>query len=242
MSNALIMKLENGARFTKEDRARLISMCEQSHGVPSRTDLICEGDKPSTVKLVLEGWACRYKTLQDGSRSIMAFLLPGDFCDLHVAILGQMDHSIATLSACTIVEIPRSVIEELSDHYPRIIRAFWWATLVDEGTLREWLVNMGRRPSNRQLAHLICELYVRLRSVGRADGQCFEFPVTQDELADTLGISAVHVNRTLQELREDGLIRMQNRTIVMPDWDRIVDFAEFSPNYLHLHDKAGTTA
>ncbi|MGF1626373.1 MAG: Crp/Fnr family transcriptional regulator [Alphaproteobacteria bacterium] len=235
MTNAMIMKLEHGAELTAEDRAVLEEATANRRQVGAHEDLIQECEPPGHVNLILEGFACRYKTLADGRRSIVAFFVPGDFCDLHVAILGQMDHSIGTITPCTVAAIPRATIEMLIRE-PRIVRALWWATLVDAAILREWLASMARRPSDQQLAHLLCELLLRLRAVGHANGNSYPLPVTQEELADTLGISAVHVNRMLQQLREDGLIVLQGRTLTIPDVDRLMEFADFDPTYLHLKD------
>jgi len=182
----------------------------------------------------MEGFAYRYKIVEDGRRQIMAFLIPGDFCDLHVAILGRMDHNIGTAGGCSVVEIPRATIDELTANHPRITRALWWATLADEGTLREWLVNMGQREADKQMAHLFCELLVRLQVVGCASRDSFAFPISQADLADTLGITTVHVNRVLRELRGRGLIQWKSRRIFIPDVERLKDFSEFNPNYLHL--------
>jgi len=181
----------------------------------------------------------RYKLLPDGGRQIMAYLVPGDFCDLHVSILGEMDHGIGALSACEVAYISRRTVEDLTTNRPAITRALWWATLVDEGTLREWLVNMGRRPADQQMAHLFCELLVRLQSVGLATQTSYEFPLTQAELADTLGVSDVHVNRMLQQLRADGLITLQGKRLTIPDVERLHEFAGFDPNYLHLTKRRG---
>ncbi|WP_141703397.1 Crp/Fnr family transcriptional regulator [Methylobrevis pamukkalensis] len=234
MDNPLIRKLEFGARLETADRARLEEICRRARRVEARTDLIEQGEPPSMVRLVLEGMAYRYKLLPNGRRSIVGFLLPGDFCDLHVAILGRMDHAIATAVTSTVVEIDRDTIEDITRTEPRITRAFWWATLVDEATLREWLASMGHRPADKQMAHLFCELLIRLQAVGRASVDSFRLPVTQDELADTLGISVVHANRVLQQLREDGLVTMRNRTVKIHDVGRLYAFAEFDPTYLHL--------
>ena len=234
MSNPLTMKLEYGAHLTDEDRAVLQDLTSRTRRIDRHSDISPEGERPENVHLVVEGFACRYKTLADGRRQIMAFLVPGDFCDLHVAILGEMDHSIGTGWGCTIVDIPRSAIEHLTAHHPRITRAFWWATLVDEGTLRAWLVNMGQRDADQQMAHLICELLVRLQVVGLASADSFEFPITQDDLADTLGITSVHVNRVLQDLRAQGLVEWKSKRVRIPDVERLMAFAEFDPKYLHL--------
>ena len=237
MSNPLVLKLEHGAELTEADKRALEQAIIGIRRVGPRDDLIREGDRPNNVHVVLDGFACRYKLLPDGGRQIMAYLVPGDICDLHIAILGQMDHSIATLSPATVGELPRETIEELTSRYPRINRALWWATLVDEGTLREWMTNIGRRPADKRMAHLFCELLVRLQSVGLATENSFEFPVTQSELGDTMGLSAVHVNRTLQDLRAKGLITLDGKHLTIEDVEGLKAFAEFDPNYLHLEKR-----
>ena len=241
MANPLVLKLEHGAALTDADRARLEAATAQRREIGARTDIIREEEDPAWVNVVLEGYACRYKMLPNGKRSIVAYFLPGDFCDLHVAILGAMDHSIASLTPCTIVQIPPETIEELTTRHPRIARAMWWATLVDESILREWLASTGHRPADKQLAHLFCELRVRLDTVGRADGDSFQLFVTQDELGDTLGITPVHVNRVLQQLRELGLIELHGRSLTIPDVPLLERFAEFKPNYLHLKEPKNAT-
>ena len=241
MGNPLVLKLEHGARLTDEDRSVLASLSSRTRRIPPHHDITSEGDRPDNVNLVMDGLACRYKVLPNGSRQIVAYLVPGDFCDLHVALLGEMDHTIGTGWGCTIAEIPRSTIEELTAHHPRITRALWWATLVDEGTLREWLVNMGQRSAYKQLAHLVCEMLVRLQTVGCASEDSFEFPITQADLADTLGITPVHANRMLRDLRGEGLIVWSRKGVYIPDVLRLKDFADFDPKYLHLTPRLPAT-
>lgn len=234
--NVLVLKLQHGVALTKADREALDLSCARAQRERHRVDIIREGDEPDAVHLVLDGLACRYKTLSSGQRSIIAYLVPGDFCNHHGDVLGTMDHSIATLTACTIVQISYKTIEYLTAN-PRIARALWWATLVDESISREWLVNIGRRPAGQQLAHLFCELLVRLKTVGRAQHDSYRMPMTQDELGDSLGISTVHVNRVLQQLRQDELITLQDRMLQIPDVKRLAAFADFNPNYLHLKNR-----
>ena len=238
MTNPLVLKLDQAGVLEDADRVILGEISSQTRRIEGHHDLIRQGDRPENVLLVMDGWACRYKILPDGKRQIMAFLVPGDFCDLHVAILGEMDHTIGTAWGCSVVEIPRATIDELTANHPRITRALWWATLVDEGTLREWLVNMGQRGADRQMAHLFCELLVRLQAVGCADNDTFAFPISQVDLGDTLGITSVHVNRVLQELRSQGLIVWKNRRLHVPNVERLIAFAEFEPKYLHLTPRA----
>jgi CRP-like cAMP-binding protein len=233
MPSPFVRKLEYGARLTDADRRTLEDACTITRRVPGRCELIAEGDEPTNVHLIQEGFACRYKILPDGKRQIMAFFVPGDICDLHVQILGEMDHAIGTLVDSVIVELPPAPIASLTSN-PRINRALWWSTLVDEGTLREWLVNMGQRPADQQMAHLFCELLARLQAVGLGENDRFAMPFTQEELADTLGITSVHANRVLMQLRNRDLIRIEGRMLIVPDRAKLWDFCEFSPRYLHL--------
>jgi CRP-like cAMP-binding protein len=234
MLETLIRKLERFVPLSPEDKRMLERATAKVQQVGAREDFLCEGEVSNDLHLVLNGFACRYKILRDGQRQIMAYLLPGDFCDLHVTMLGGLDHSIGTLTSCTIVSIPRYVMVDLTRRYPAINRALWWATLVDEGTLREWVVNLGRRPADKRMAHLLCELLVRLEMIGLATEGRYELPLKQSELADTLGLSVVHVNRILQQLRRDGLITLKRKVLSIHDVERLKDFAEFSPNYLHV--------
>lgn len=238
MENLLIRKLEAFGPLPTDDRRLLNDVIREPRSVGPRVDLIAEGDAPADVHLILEGFACRYKMLRNGTRQIMAYLVPGDFCDLHIFILKTMDHGISTLSRCNVVGIPRSRVLELTER-PAIARALWWAALVDEATLREWLVNIGSRPSEERIAHLLCELLLRLRAVGLADGGKFELPITQAEIGETMGLSTVHVNRVLQRLRRDGMITLKGKNLVILDEEKLKAFSGFNQNYLHLGERNG---
>ncbi|GJD57659.1 Crp/Fnr family transcriptional regulator [Methylobacterium dankookense] len=234
MIELLIRKLAHSAFLTEADCTTLRQLNLRTREVPAQQDLIREDDRPENVILILSDFTSRYKILDNGKRQIMALLVPGDFCDLHVAILGQMDHSIATLTASHVAEIPRGIIEDLTNNYPSITRALWWATLADEGTLREWLVNMGQRPADQQMAHLFCELHLRLLIVGLAKPSGCILPLTQKDLGDVLGLSGVHVNRTLQDLRSQDLVDLRKKWLQFPNLERLRRFCGFSPKYLHL--------
>jgi CRP-like cAMP-binding protein len=233
MPNPLTRKLELFGDLPHEDRQLLDVVVKNRRSVPAKAIIIREGDAPRDVHLVFSGFACRSKLLADGKRQIFAYLVPGDFCDLHVFILKAMDHTIETLSSCELVEIPRDRVLELTGR-PAIARALWWANLVDEATLREWLVNLGQRDAVHRIAHLFCELHLRLDSIGRVDHDVFSLPITQTELGETMGLSAVHVNRALQFLRREGLIGLQSHVLDIPDINRLREFSDFNPNYLHL--------
>ncbi|MFC3070900.1 Crp/Fnr family transcriptional regulator [Phenylobacterium soli] len=232
--NPVIAKLQHATALRAEDRAVLEALTAQAIELPAHAELVREGDCPPHVHVVLSGFACRYKTLPDGGRQIMAWLTPGDFCDLHVAVLGAMDHAVATLSPSRLALLPRNGMEEITDRHPALARAFWWATLVDAAILREWLVNLGRRPGEQRIAHLFCELLARLRATGLAEDGEMDFPLTQADLADTVGLSAVHVNRIVQDLREAGLIKWRSGRLRILDVAGLESLAGFNPSYLHL--------
>jgi CRP-like cAMP-binding protein len=170
MTNYFSRKLQNFNHLDQADLDFLDALVVNPRAVSADTDLISEGDAPSDVHLVIDGFACRYKILKDGQRQIMAYLVPGDICDLHVFLLDHMDHSLGTLSDCLIVDFPRPTVLEMLER-PAISKALLLSTMVDEGTLREWLVNIGQRHAEPRIAHLLCELLARLRSVG-AQGLC----------------------------------------------------------------------
>jgi CRP-like cAMP-binding protein len=233
MPNPLIRKLANVANLTEEQRQVLQQLCENPRDVPADRDILVEGDRPDHLHLILEGWAIRYNLLPNGSRAITAFLIPGDFCDMHVMLLQQMDHSIATLCPAKIAHIPTDVVAALTRQQPELIQALWWTTLVDEGVLRAWLVNVGRRNAFKRTAHMICELYERMRNVGLVSGKEFDMPLTQDEIADSLGLTTIHTNRVIMRLRQEELIRLRSQHLTITDIDRLKRIADFNPNYLH---------
>ena len=233
MRNPLTRKLELFGSLPNEDRKLLDTAVASRRFLKAKTNIIQEGDVPSDVHVVLSGLACRYKLLPDGSRQIFAYLLPGDFCDLHIFILREMDHGIETLSPCEIADIPRSRILEMTQR-PELSRALWWATLVDEATLREWLCNLGQRDAFHRIAHLFCELHARMKAIGLVRDGALSLPITQTEPADTMGLTNVHVNRALQELRATNLIDFKSGVLTIHDVDQLRDMSDFNSNYLHL--------
>lgn len=233
MPNAFVQKLSGYVSLTAEDTLLLTEACTVQRDVPPGYDLIREGDKPVSVFVMLEGWACRYKLLPEGGRQITAFLMPGDFCDMHVAVLDQMDHSIATISRSRVAMVSRAKIEALIESRPAITRAFWRTQLVDEGVLRAWIVCMGRRTSLQRVAHLLCELCVRVQNIGSIENSYCELPLSQIVLADALGLTAVHVNRVLRKLRLLGVMEKHAGMLVISDIFRLGEIAGFDENYLH---------
>ena len=183
--------------------------------------------------VVLDGWAFRYKILPSGSRQIMAFLMPGDACDLNIGMLADMDHGIQTVTPSRVAAIPQGAMDQLLRDHRGIGLAMYRAQLADEGTLRAWIVSMGRRSSIERVAHLVCELYVRARTIGLADGTGFALPLSQLVLADALGMTAVHINRVLKELRLADAIMPKRGGVVITDPLKLVQIAGFDENHLH---------
>ena len=234
----LIRKLENYVHLTDSEKRSLMQADCQIRDVETRSDIIREHQEVEGATLVLDGFACRYKLLPDGRRQMLGYMLPGDMCDPRVFLLDRMDHSIATISRAKIAVWPRKSVLGLTSLYPRITRAFWWCALVDEGIAREWLVSLGQRTALERLAHLICELYYRLKAIDLVSGNSFDFPVTQAELGDTLGLSAVHVNRTLQDMRRERLVRLAGRRLTVLNLEALATIAMFNPDYLRLNTKS----
>jgi CRP-like cAMP-binding protein len=233
----LARKLAHFADLSDEDVRLLDGLASSPTHYHADRDVICQGDRPSNVHLVVGGFACRYKLLEDGRRQIVALLLPGDLCDPHIFLFEEMDHSIATLAPSGIAMIPRDRILEITEERPKLARALWWSTLLDEAILREWLVNMGQRDAHESMAHLLVELYFRYRVIGETEDDSFFFPLTQTEFGDTLGLSIVHVNRTLQRLRAEGLIEVRSQTVTVLDLEGLKAVAQFDPAYLHWKNR-----
>jgi CRP-like cAMP-binding protein len=238
MKNAFVRKMSGFAVLSAAEQETLANVCGKSRVLPARHDLIREGDKPGPVFVVLEGWACRYKLLPEGGRQIMAFLMPGDFCDMHIAILDEMDHNIGTISKARVALVHRHEMEAVIEATPAITQAFWRAQLIDEGTLRAWIVSMGRRGSAERVAHLLCELYVRAHNIGLALDERLQFPLTQIVLADALGLTPVHLNRVLRTFREDGIVEIGRGMLTIADPDKLSRIAGFHDNYLHKRLKS----
>jgi CRP-like cAMP-binding protein len=233
LANAFVEKLRGYAPMSAADEVLLRDACRHPRTFPPNYDLILEGDEPGPVFVILAGWACRYKILPGGSRQIISFMMPGDFCDMHVAVLAEMDHSIATLTEATVVTIPRQQMEALVEVRPNLSKAFWWTQLVDAGVLRATIVSMGRRTSLERVAHLLCELCFRMRNIGIADEETFVMPFTQIVLADAVGMTPVHVNRLVRKLRALGALDVGVTTLIIADISLLARIAGFDDNYLH---------
>lgn len=199
-----------------------------------RRDIVREGDRPRSAFLIQSGWACRYKALPDGRRQIIAILLPGDICDLNLDLIEAMDHSVAAMSHLQLTELMPDRLREAMCNHPRLIDAFYWREMVNSAITREWVLNVGQRSALERVAHLICEVYYRLNSLGLAKSNSIRFPMTQADLADATGLTPVHFNRMIKELREAGLIHLRSKTLEIPNFEAIKNAGLFSDTYLHL--------
>jgi CRP-like cAMP-binding protein len=234
---ALIRKLESIARLTPEEKAALLRLPLRLKAVAADQDIVCEGDTPSECCLIVEGFACRYNMTAEGKRQILSFHISGDIPDLQSLYLTVMDHNLGTLVPSRLAFIQHDDLRSLMRSHPRFGDLFWRDTLIDAAIFRQWIVGLGRREAHGRIAHLLCELLVRLRAVELVEDHAFTLPVTQAELADALGISNVHVNRVLQELRGKNLISWSGNTLKVLDWEALQTAGEFDPTYLHLVKK-----
>lgn len=203
-----------------------------------RQDIVRDGEAPRYLSVIMEGWGQRYKQLADGRRQILSFLLAGDLCHTNIAQAKPMDHSLATVTRVRLAEIPREECLKLMEASPRIAEFFWTSELVSGAIQREWTTNIGQRTAYERIAHLFCELFVRLRAIHKTSGRSCDFPLTQSEVAEATGLTQVHVNRTIQELRRDRLVEIRSKRLEIFDLRCLMEVAMFQPNYLGV-DAAG---
>lgn len=234
-ANPLVRKLSHFIGLSLVEQRLIEELTSTDEVVAADVDISVEGVAPRGVFMLREGMAVRYRTLPNGGRQIMTFLIPGDLCDVHVFLLQQADHSIGTVIPSRIAAIPRDRVMQITARYPRIGASFLWSAQQEESMLRERIVSLGRRDARGRIAHLLCELLWRYSAIGRTPDEMFRLPLTQTELADTLGLTPVHVNRVLKEFRGSRLIAMENRTLRLLDINGLQEMAGFDSSYLHLN-------
>ena len=202
--------------------------------VPADCVFIPAGRELKESTLLLDGWMARAKDLQSGQRQLAELQVAGDFVDLHGFVLKRLDHDIVTLSRCRVGIVPHDRLKELTERSPHLTRLYWFMTNLDAAIQREWTLSLGRRTAISRLAQLFCELRLRLRTVGLAQNDSYHFPLTQVEIGECLGLTSVHVNRTLQELRRRGLVELERRQVRILDLPALQSIAEFDDRYLYL--------
>jgi CRP-like cAMP-binding protein len=231
----LIRKLNSVFILSDEERTALVKLTMQITTIKSDQTIVREGDRPSRCCLILEGVACTSKHTAGGGRQIMNFHIPGDIPDLQSLHLAVLDSSLDTVTSCKVGFIQHEFVHDLCKQNYRIASALWRETLIDASIFREWMVSIGRRDAYSRIAHILCEMLVRTRAVGlTVDNHICDFPISQSRIADAQGLSAVHVNRTLQELREAKLISLKGGVLCVLDWEGLKRAGEFDPAYLHL--------
>lgn len=235
--SALERKLGHHADFSRAERDAIDRLLAQDvRTLKGRSVLIEQGGAPREISVVVEGWACRQATLEDGRRQVVALYLPGDVCDFDVFVMTRIDQTIAAVDGMRVAGITRDALSDLSKNHPRVSHALWWESLAAAATQRAWMVNVGQRNAIQRVAHLLCELVRRLEAVGLFDGARCEVPLTQGDIADACAMTAVHTNRTIQTLRRTGSIDFEGRTLIVHDRDALHDIAGFDPSYLQFGD------
>ena len=232
----LARKLNLHHRLSIADRQAILNLPHKIRRLEAQSYILREGDRPVRCAVLLQGYSFRHKVTGDGSRQILAVNVPGEALDFQNLFLEEADHNVQMLSRGIVSEIPREAIEELILAHPEVGRAILITTLVEASIFREWVVNIGRRPSRSRIAHLLCEFAYRLNAQQPAADGVYELPMTQEQLADATGLTAVHVNRVLLALQREELIERDRRMIRFPSWERLRDVADFNPRYLHSPD------
>lgn len=232
-----LKKLRQRAEISAEEERAIRGLVSETRTVrPDQIIVRAEQELTQSV-LLLSGWMARSKDLSGGQRQMTELHVSGDFADLHAFTLKRLDHDVLTLSECQIAIVPHERIQAVTERFPRLGRIYWFSTNVDAAIHREWALSLGQRSALARAAHLFCELYLRLEVVGLTSGDSYDFPLTQRELAECLGLTVVHANRTLQELRRRGLIELANRQLTILDREGLVAVAEFDPSYLYLEKR-----
>lgn len=232
-----LKKLRARDEINAEEEQAIRGLISQVIQIPADRTFVRRGEALHQSTLLLDGWLARAKDLPSGQRQIAELHVAGDFADLHGFTLKHLDHDIVSLSPCRLALVPHDRLVDLSERFPHLTRVYWFSTNLDASIHREWTLSLGRRSALSRMAHLFCELNIRLAIGDRAENDSYDFPLTQIELGECLGLTAVHVNRTLQELRRMGLVELQNRRVSILDLKNLKGIAEFDPAYLYLEKR-----
>ncbi len=230
----MVRKLEQWHPLSEDDRAAILDLPFTVRQLNAHDHIVWEGDRPQHTCLLLSGFAFRHKVAGNGGRQILSIHMKGDLVDLQNSMLGFADHNVQMLSQGEIALIPFEMIRDLAYGMPDVGMAMWYETLVEGSIFREWILNIGRRDARARIGHLLCELAVRLEVAELGKQTEYDLPITQEQLADAVSLTAVHVNRTLKSLEKDGYISRTKRRITISDWHKLAGIADFQPNYLHI--------
>jgi CRP-like cAMP-binding protein len=233
-----LMKLRARDEIDAQEEAAIRWAVAGTRELPSDRIAIRAGETLDHSTLLLDGVMARYKDLRDGQRQITELHVAGDFADLHSFTLKRLDHNVMAMTQCTVAIVPHERLKAITERHPHLTRVYWFSTNLDAAIHREWEVSLGRRNAASRLASLFCELRVRLGIVGLADADGFQLPLTQAELSECLGMTSIHTNRTLRELREQGLVEFRGGRVAIRDLAGLERLAEFDPAYLYLEKRA----
>lgn len=239
---SLVRKMISINTLSDEERAALGGLPVTIANLGVQHDIVREGDRPVRSCLLLEGYLFTSKHIGEGRRQITSLYVAGDIPDLQSVHLEVMDMTLTTLKPCRVAFIQHEAIKAVCMDYPRLAFAFWRSTLIDAAIYREWVANIGQRSALSRTAHLMCEILARLRAVGLSDGRSCELPTTQTELADALGLSVVHMQRVLKELRSAQLIELRGKRLTVLKLRELQEIGDFDPTYLHLRERAALAA
>ena len=231
---SLLLKLRTRDAVGEREADVLRGAIARIEEIPAGRTIVRTGTLLGQSTLLIDGMIGRYKDLSEGQRQIMEVHVAGDFVDLHGFLLKRLDHNVGALTRARIAFVPHETLERITEKEPHLVRILWLSTLMDAAIQRERILSIGRRPALSRIAHLICELYVRLDLVGLTQGRRFSLPLTQLDLADATGLTSVHVNRMLRQLREDELLTLRGGEATILDWERLQKVAEFDTGYLHI--------
>jgi CRP-like cAMP-binding protein len=229
-----IRKLEALGNLSADERNAFLGLLEKPQRVAAGRDIVADGSSPTDSSCLISGFACRYKLFAGGRRQIMSLQLPGDITDVHSYVLKKMDHAVGALTECTVAKMPHEKVRRVTERFPNLAYLMWRETLVESATSRLWLAGVGRKSALSRVAHFFCEQFLRMEAVGLTNGNAAALGITQTDLADCLGLSLVHTNRVLQELRAKGLILLKSKTLTILDWKELKRLGEFDPAYLHF--------
>lgn len=234
MLDYCINRLSAYTIFSEEEKSVFEDAIDKKIDYARGDHILSAGNEPQSIHVIYRGWASRYKLLANGREHIVAYLIPGDLCDVHVTLLKRMDHSIRAETAMTVGVINGQTIDLIMHRYPNLAKALFWSMMVDESIAREWLTNLAGRSADVRVAHLFCELLLRSRAARLTTDNAFYLPLNQSKIGEALGLSAVHTNRVIQGLRREGLIHFRQKTLEIRDWPGIKEFAGFEEDYLHM--------
>jgi len=230
---ALVTRLSVIAKLDEADRRAIEALPVTIERRGPSEIIVSTGDRPSFSCLIASGFVVRSKVVADGRSQILAFHQQGDIPDLQSLFLHVLDHEVSTVGKCVLAFIPHNALRALIRSRPTVAEALWRETLIEAAIFREWICNIGQRSGTSRMAHLILEVYIRQKAIGAAEGGSFHFPMTQALLGEAIGMSTVHVNRILQELRAEGIIQIGHGEVTIFDEQRLRQVADFDPLYLH---------